>query len=161
MTTLSGVNRYFQLKQIESIILQAEENVKSMIPQIGCDRETGLKEFRILAHLTGRQTGSTERIVRLFNPATDIYVGVNGTEVEGTIENIRNINGDKKLKVRYLNMNSKNLKNQIDNMRGQDLKRVWFDCGGNGLYSRSTVINCIIRNLEIAFDPLTPVYIIC
>lgn len=160
MTTLKNAARYFQLKQLETQILNAEENFKNFASQIGCDRETHLTEFRIIASITGRQTGSTERIVKLFNPKTDIYVGQNGKFIENFIRRVREHNSDPHLVVKYTNLNSKNLRGTIPNLQSKDLKRVWFDVGAHGIVHRSSVINCVIRTIEKTFEKQNPIYVI-
>lgn len=160
MATLKNIGNYFRIKQLEDIILTAEKKFEVVSNQTGMDRETHLHECRILSMITGRQTGSTERVVKLFNPMIDIYVGENGVLISDFIRRIRLHNSNEELNVRYLNLNSKNLKETIPTLRGDGVKRVWIDVGGRGLFKKATVITCVIRTIEDQFPDLNPIYII-
>lgn len=160
MTTLKNIGNYFRIKQLEDIISTAEKRLETVFTDIEMERETHLHECRIVSMITGRQTGSTEHVVKLFNPVDDIYVGQSGVLVSDFIRRIRLHNSNEELNIRYLNLNSKNLKVTIPSIRGDGVKRVWLDVGGQGLFKKPTVINCIIRTFEEQFPDLNPMYII-
>lgn len=160
MSTFEAVSKHFQLKHLESMITDAERNAKTNNELNGWDREIALREFRIVAHVTGRQTGTTDRIVKLFNPETDIYVGQTGPCISDFKVRLHTHLG-KKPDINFLNMNSQNLKGNIALFKDVGISRVWFDVGGNGLHSRMTVINCVIRAVEKARTELNPIYVIC
>lgn len=160
MSTLRNISNYFRLKQLEDMIIASERRFETLGQQLGIDRETALYELRLISMITGRQTESTERIVRLFNPNADIYVGNGAHAIDDFTDRVRKLNSDPDITVRYINLNSKNIKNTIPNIRGDGVNRVWLDVGGHGLYRRGTVINCIIRTMDETFTDSNPMYII-
>lgn len=157
MLTLSENPNQSAIDHISQMVEHAEQSSANLTH---VSREMSLYELRILAHITGRQTGSTEAIVHLFNPKTDIYVGETGRFVGDFIKRLQEHHQDDQLQIQFLNLNSKNLKDNIQLFRGLTIKRVWFDCGGHGIYKRSNVVTCVIRNIEKSFKESLPIYVI-
>lgn len=160
MSTLRNISNYFRLKQLEDMVINAERRFELMGPQMD-NREMELYELRMISMITGRQSESTERIVRLFNPNADIYVGINAQSIEEFIERVREHNSNPHLLVRFINLNSSNIKYLIHQVRGHTpVNRVWLDVGGYGIYKKSSVMNLIIRTMDDCYTDSNPMYII-
>lgn len=122
---------------------------------IGCDRETGLFEFRVVMLSTGRQTGNSNRIEAAFNPATDLYVTRDQLSIDMFADRFTQ-------PIHYLNLNSRKLDDFIRGLASLRLETVYIDLGVSMFFKSRNLVHHLIRAYDEQAEELgfKPVFVI-
>ena len=146
------ITQPFSIKQIvEQTRMNSEKNEEL----IGCDRETGLFEFRVVMLSTGRQTGNSNRIEAAFNPATDLYVTRDQLLVDMFADRFTQ-------PIHYLNLNSRKLDDFIRGLASLRLETVYIDLGVSMFFKSRNLVHHLIRAYDEQAEELgfKPVFVI-
>jgi hypothetical protein len=140
---------------IKQIVEQTRMNSEKNEELIGCDRETGLFEFRVIMLSTGRQTGNSNRIEAAFNPITDLYVTRDQLLVDMFADRFAQ-------PIHYLNLNSRKLDDFIRKLVSLRLKTIYIDLGANMFFTSRNLVHHLIRTYDEQAEKLgfKPVFVI-
>ena len=140
---------------IKHIVDQTRMNSEKNEALIGCDRETGLFEFRVIMLSTGRQTGNSGRLEMAFNPKTDLYVTRDQLLVDMFADRFTH-------PIHYLNLNSRKLDDFIRGLANLRLETVYIDLGANMFFKSRNLVNHLIRTYDEHAEKLgfKPVFVI-
>lgn len=142
------------MSTLQLIAEQAKENFQNLSHRIGGDSTHNLFDLRVIAHITGRQTGQTQSILDIFNPETDVYITTDRALIESFGERLGK-------PFRYLNLNSKSIREVFRHVEVGKVERVFIDVSASGLFRRRNVIDFTIKALDEQLGPDTnPIFII-
>ena len=142
------------MSTLQHLIEQARTNFTDKASQLGGSSEFHLFDFRVVALISGRQLGSTHDILQIFNPETDVYVGTDRLLINDFGHRLGK-------PFRYLNLNSKNIRDIFRHIQTGTVERVFFDVGASGLFRRRNVIDFTIKALdETLGEETNPIYVL-
>lgn len=142
------------MSTLQLIAEQAKENFQCNAPKVGGDSVHTLFDFRVVAYITGRQTGQTQAVLDIFNPETDVYISTDRMLIENFGERLGK-------PFRYLNLNSKSIREVFRHVVTGHVERVFIDVSATGLFRRRNVIDFTIKAFdEHLGNDINPIFII-